>query len=235
MKNAKILEMIHAGKIEELTDLLKEEIYTEEMGHKGNLKRRYAAMKRYFKYSTATKEQYRKPCENVSFNGCFYNSFTDGITAVLTTEGIGWIEPFNEKKNGKYFDISKIFDIQNRDERKSAKMDLKKIIAFAKSNGYSYKKKEVSRDMEWTFAVKLFDGVFSIGKLEQAFSIIDDGNIADCSYINRKSPLMFQTSVGMGLTLPIYYTKNINDELVCHQDGKIFINGNKLLGIEGNF
>ena len=36
--------MIHAGKIEELTDLLKEEIYTEEMGHKGNLKRRYAAI-----------------------------------------------------------------------------------------------------------------------------------------------------------------------------------------------
>ena len=79
MKNAKILEMIHAGKIEELTDLLKEEIYTEEMGHKGNLKRRYAAMKRYFKYSTATEERLRKPCENVSFNGCFYNSFTDGI------------------------------------------------------------------------------------------------------------------------------------------------------------
>lgn len=31
MKNTKILEMIHAGKIEELTDLLKEEIYTEEL------------------------------------------------------------------------------------------------------------------------------------------------------------------------------------------------------------
>ena len=70
-----------------------------------------------------------------------------------------------QKKNGKYFDISKIFAIQNRDEKKSAKMDLKKIIAFAKSNGYSYKKTEVSRDMEWTFAVKLFDGFFSIGKL----------------------------------------------------------------------
>ena len=235
MKNTKILEMIHAGKIEELTDLLKEEIYTEELKHRGNLKRRYAAMKRYFKYSTATIEQLQKPCENISFNGCTYNSFSDGMTAVLTTEGIGWIEPFNEKKSGKYFDISKIFDAQNRDIRKSAKMDLKKIIAFAKSNGYSYKKTEVSRLTEWTFAVKLFDRLFSVGKLEQAFSIIDDGNIADCSYINRQSPLMFETSVGMGLILPIYYTKNIGDELIYHQDGKIFINGNKLLGIDGDF
>ena len=57
MKNTKILEMIHAGKIEELTDLLKKEIYTEELKHKGNSKRRYAAMKRYFKYSTATEER----------------------------------------------------------------------------------------------------------------------------------------------------------------------------------
>lgn len=235
MKNTKILEMIHAGKIEELTDLLKEEIYTEELEHKGNSKRRYAAMKRYFKYSTATEDRLRKPCENISFNGCTYNSFTDGMTAVLTMEGIGYIESFSEKKSGKYPDISKIFDTQNSYARKSAKMDLKKIIAFAKSNGYSYKKMEVSRDMEWTFAVKLFDGLFSVGKLEQAFSIIDDGNIANCSYINRQSALMFETSVGMGLILPIYYTKNIGDELVCHQDGKIFINGNKLLGIEGNF
>ena len=35
MKNTKILEMIHAGKIEELTDLLKKEIYTEELKHNG--------------------------------------------------------------------------------------------------------------------------------------------------------------------------------------------------------
>ena len=49
MQNTKVLEMINNGQIEELKALLQDEIFADSLKGNGNAKKRYSAMKRYFK------------------------------------------------------------------------------------------------------------------------------------------------------------------------------------------
>ena len=48
MRTVRILEMLNAGKLDELKAELKDEIYQESLKNKPNAKKRYAAMKKYF-------------------------------------------------------------------------------------------------------------------------------------------------------------------------------------------
>ena len=48
MRAIKMLEMLNDGRIEEVKEILRDEIYTELLSIKPGAKRRYAAMKKYF-------------------------------------------------------------------------------------------------------------------------------------------------------------------------------------------
>ena len=48
MRNVKVLEMFEDGKIDELKDELRDEIYRDPLKNKPDTKKRYTAMKKYF-------------------------------------------------------------------------------------------------------------------------------------------------------------------------------------------
>ena len=130
MKNTVILEMINNGEIEELKNLLQDEIYNDSLKGNGTAKKRYAAMKRYFKYSTQNNPALQKPCKDVTVHGEKYNSFIDGCTLVLTTESIGEIESYDNSKN-TYFKLDSMVDFSLA--KSVEEMDLNTILAEAKA------------------------------------------------------------------------------------------------------
>ena len=76
MRNEKVLEMLNEGKVDDLKVALQDEIYKEALKSKPGAKKRYAAMKKYFKLTDSVREVCRKPCK-IIFNGKDYNSFTN--------------------------------------------------------------------------------------------------------------------------------------------------------------
>ena len=106
MRNVRVLEMINAGRIEELKKLLQDEIYAESLKTTPNTKKRYTAMKKYFTYVNQSRECLQKPYI-IEFENKKYTSFTNSWSLVLTTESPGEIELFDES-NGKYPDVSRL-------------------------------------------------------------------------------------------------------------------------------
>lgn len=100
MQASRVLEMIQKGRIEELIAKLKDEIYANTLKRKPNAKKRYSAMKKYFTYADSIREVCQKPYP-IEFEGVKYTSFTNSYTLVLTTEGTGEIELFDDA-NGRY-------------------------------------------------------------------------------------------------------------------------------------
>lgn len=100
MRSITVLEMIKAGKIDELIAKLKDEIYKNSLKRKPNATKRYTAMKKYFTYADSVREICQKPYP-VDFEGEKYTSFTNSYTLVLTKEGTGEIEMFDDT-NGRY-------------------------------------------------------------------------------------------------------------------------------------
>ena len=99
MRSIKALEMLNEGRIEELKEMLRDEIYTELLSIKPGAKRRYAAMKKYFGYHNSMREILMRPCP-IEFEGVQYHSFTNSHSLVLTTESIGTIAPCEDP--GRY-------------------------------------------------------------------------------------------------------------------------------------
>lgn len=199
MKNTKVLEMLNNGQIEELKALLQDEIFTESLKGNGNAKKRYAAMKRYFKYADKNNhnEALKKPCKEVVMPDGTYNSFVDGYTLVLTTEGIGEIEAYDTTK-GTYFDVRKMINYPSEYEM----VDVNKILAEAKSKNYAFKKSEIGQGMDFQYCFKYKEGYFKVGLLDQAYSIIDDGEKAEVYYNGAKGLLFIKTSLGVCGILP---------------------------------
>ncbi len=75
MQNAQILKMIENGEIEELKRILRDEIYRDSLSRNPDVKSRYSAMKRFFKYVDSTLPAFNFPCENVVVQGKTYTSF----------------------------------------------------------------------------------------------------------------------------------------------------------------
>ena len=98
MQNTQILKMIENGEIEELKRILRDEIYQNSLSRNPDVKSRYSAMKRFFKYVDSTFPAFNFPCENVVVQGKTYTSFLNSYCFALTTESIGEIEPFDAKK-----------------------------------------------------------------------------------------------------------------------------------------
>lgn len=199
MKNTVILEMINNGEIEELKAILQDEIYNDSLKGNGTAKKRYAAMKRYFKYPMQNNPALQMPCKDITVHGETYNSFVDGYTLVLTTESIGELESYDNSKN-TYFDVGKMVDFSLA--KSTEEMDLNTILAEAKAKGYKYKKTEIGIGQDFQYVFKYKDGYFKVGLLDQAFSIINDGEKAEVYYTGSKSLLLIKTSIGIAGILP---------------------------------
>lgn len=212
MLNTLVLEMLNAGRIEELTKMLEDEIYEDSLKVKPGAKKRYSAMKKYFKYHTSVRECLQKPCR-VVFEDKDYISFTNTWSLCLTTEDCGEIELWDES-NGKYPDVTRLI----RFDGIKKKLNFREVIAEAKSKGYRLNKKEV--DSRFTYLL-LFDGTYyKIGLLDATYSIIDNGEIAMTYHPDgERMPLTIKNDIGMCMIMPVKYEDGVDPEA----DGKIVI------------
>lgn len=209
MQNTKILEMINNGQIEELKTLLQDEIFTDSLKGNRNAKKRYSAMKRYFKYSDNTNNALNLPCKDVEISGNTYNSFVDGYTIVLTTESIGEMESY-DNTNGSYFKVASMLNLS--DAKSIDNFDVNTILAEAKSKGYKYKKSEIGQCAEFQYCFKYKEGYFKVGLLDQAFSIINDGKESEVYYMGAKGLLFIKTSIGIAGILPFNPMVNVEEK-----------------------
>lgn len=210
MKADKILTMIEEGKIEDLKKMLRDEIYMDLLKACGRIRstQRYAAMKRYFKYSDPNKDKRTAyPCKDIVVNHTIvngkFNCFVDGCSAVLTMEDIGEMEDFESVvDNQEYFNVNKLLGHFQIDPEE---IDINKTLAKAKSMGYKFSKQEVVNSCKnkfkylWNFG----DIYGKIGILDQAFGIINDGEPAKVWSYSPKAPILIGTSIGFALVLPI--------------------------------
>ena len=151
MRIVKVLEMLNEGKIDELKNKLQDEIYTDSLKGKPTAKKRYAAMKRYFKYSMQNNPALQKPCKDVTVHGEKYNSFIDGYTLVLTTESLGEMESY-DNSNNTYFKLDSMVDFSLA--KSVEEIDLNTILAEAKAKGYKYKKSEIGIGQDFQYVFK---------------------------------------------------------------------------------
>lgn len=208
MKAEKILTMIEEGKIEDLKKMLRDEIYMDVLKACGRIRstQRYAAMKRYFKYSDPNKDKRTAyPCKDIEVNDFIvngkFNCFSDGCSIVLTTEDIGELADFNSVAGEKdYLNIERYIGNYNNDPQE---VNINEVIAKAKIMGYKFSKKEIEYDCKPEYVWKLGDIYGKIGILDQAFSIINDGESAKVWTYSPKAPVLIGTSVGFALVLPI--------------------------------
>lgn len=204
MKNTIVLEMINNGKIEELKELLRDEIYKDSLKGSGDAKKRYSAMKKYFTYHMPTNQKIQKPCI-VEYNGAKYTAFSNGYSLILTTEGTGEIEVNVDSSN--YIDVSKVISFNGDKEM----IDIPKIIAEAKSNGYKLIKSAIAtkKDDTPTHLMYYKNNYYRVGLLDASYSIIDDGAPAEVySTGNKNAGITIKNSKGMCFVLPIRCTDN---------------------------
>ena len=197
MKNTKILEMINDGRIDELKKNLQDEIYAEELKSKPGAKKRYAAMKKYFKYTNHSREALQKPCV-IEFEGREYTSFTNSYSLVLTTESAGEMELFPDPE--RYPQVSRLIR-RDGDERK---VNFSKIFAEAKSKGYKLNKSEVD-SFKYRYLLEYDNAYFKMGLLEATYAIIDDGEDATVYHddASKYKPITIETSLGICIVLPM--------------------------------
>ena len=210
MRNVKALEMLNAGRIDDLKRELQDEIYQETLKSKPDAKKRYAAMKKYFKYYKPVRECLQKPCK-VEFEGKQYTSFTNSWSLALTTENVGEIELYDES-HGKYPDVARLVSFKGN----SVNIDISKVIAEAKAKGYKLVKGEV--DFHYNYLM-LFDGsYYKLGLLDATYGIIDDGKPA-MSYKQSgpNKPLTLETDIGYCLIMPVRYDGD------PEEDGKVVV------------
>ena len=89
--------------------------------------------------------------------------------------------------------------------------DVNTILAEAKAKGYKYKKSEIGRCQDFQYAFKYKEGYFKVGLLDQAFSIINDGEKAEVYYTGAKGLLFIKTSIGIAGILPFNAMENIEE------------------------
>lgn len=204
MQTAKILEMLNQGRIDELKAALQDEIYTEALKGKPDAKKRYAAMKRYFKYSDSGREILNYPCE-VEVEGSKYNAFCNAFSLALTRENCGEIEMCPDP--ARYPTITRLISYAG-DE---GKIDISKVIAEAKSKGYKLKKSEVGFGYKYLMH---YDGsYYKVGLIDTTYGIVDDGKEAIVYHVSGNGkPLTITTDIGVCVVMPVRYDGNPEDE-----------------------
>lgn len=194
MNTSKILEMINQERISELKHALQDEIYTNSLKNKGNAKKRYAAMKKYFTYVISDREMLNKPCI-VDYNRGKYTAFCNSYSLVLTKESCGELETFDDAS--QYLDVEGIMKCSG-DQRV---VNLAEIFARAKSKGYKLNKSEFDH---YNYLLHFGNSYFGLGLLDSTFSIIDDGCSVSACYPQRKNaPIFIKNDIGACVVLPI--------------------------------
>lgn len=215
MQSIKVLEMLEAGRIEELKALLQDEIYQESLKNRPNAKKRYTAMKKYFGYVNQSREVLQKPCEIV-FEDKQYTCFTNSWSLVMTTEDTGEIELFDQS-SGRYPEIGRLI----RFDGLKKKIDFGDVIDNARSKGYKLNKTEVGPDYKY---VMLYDGTYyKVGLLDITYRIIDNGEPAMTYHpYDKKSPLTFQNDLGLGIIMPVYIQDeaSLNEKIIIEVEDK---------------
>lgn len=195
MQNAKILEMLNSGKIEQLKVELQDEIYAESLKGKPNAKKRYNAMKRYLKTISESRPILTKPCE-IEFEGSKYNSFTNSFSLALTTEPCGELEMCDEPD--RYPDVSRLIPSGGEE----GKIDFNKVLAEGKSKGYKYTKTAIHNN---DFLMHYKEAYFRLALVDITYGILDDGQEAEVYYFGKHRPMVIKNDIGIGLVLPIRY------------------------------
>lgn len=211
MDNTKILEMLNNGQIEELKEKISDEIFQEELKKSSgaDAKKRYSAMKRYFKYVGSFDDRLLYPYKNlpVEIRGekKEMNCFLNGHSFVLTPENIGNMEDFSSVADGKeYFNVQSMLDVPFDYEE----VDLNKVLSAAKAKGYKYKGSELD-SYKFTYAWHYRDAYFKVGILDQAYNIVNDGKKAKIYYTSSVSILYIKTSVGLAAILPMHWDAGV--------------------------
>ena len=197
MQNTKVLEMLISNRIDELKTMLQDEIYEESLKSKPGAKKRYTAMKKYFKYHSPVRECLQKPCP-ITFEGKDYISFTNSWSLIFTTEDCGEIEMFEDKD--RYPDVTRLM-CTSGDKRE---IDIHKVIAEAKSKGYKLTKSEVTFNYKYLMS---YDGTyFKIGLLDSSYAIIDDGKPVTVYHeAGTRKPLTIKNDIGYCMLMPVKY------------------------------
>lgn len=197
MKAAKMLEMLNLGKIEELKSELQHEVYQELLKNRPDEKKRYSAMKKYFGYINSSRKALQKP-NLVIYEGTSYTSFCNSYSLVLTKEPPGAIELFNSVHDGNYPDVTRLI---NCSEEKG-EIDISKVLAEAKSEGYKLKKSEVISN----HYLMHYDGAyFRMGLIDISYNIINDGKPAVVYHKkgSGNSPMTIVNDLGYMLVMPV--------------------------------
>lgn len=192
MRAAKALEMIRAGRIDELVILLKDEVYANSLKRGSGAKQRYAAMKKYFNYADSVREVCQKPAK-IIFEDVEYTAFTDAYSLVLTTESSGEIELY-ELDN--YPDVTRLVSFEGEERQ----IDIGKVIAKAKSEGYKLLKREYFANR----CLFHYGGTyFRIALLDVAYKIIANGG--ECTVYHREglNPMVIKNDIGICVVMPI--------------------------------
>lgn len=183
-------------------DNTEDEVFQESIG-KSDAKKRYAAMKRFFKHIEKGYEKdirFLKPCE-VTIHGKDYISFMTPLMLALTTESVGTIEMFDKEKDGQYFNIENIVDYSQMEK---SMVNFNKVLALAKAKGYKLKKSESGRTNNFNYVFHYKSDYYKIGQLDVAYGIIaEDGESEVYKSETNKSPLIIKNDIGIALLLPI--------------------------------
>lgn len=160
-------------------------------------------MKKYFSYINSAREVCQKP-SIIEYNGKPYTSFCNSYSLALTTEPCGAIKLFTDKD--RYPNMSRIVKLEGVPE----KIDIHKMLAEAKSQGYKLKKSEVNgNNYLW-----VYDGsYFRIGLLEATYAIIDDGGEVAVYHSGgtSASPITIENEIGYCVIMPIRYEAEPDD------------------------
>lgn len=196
MLSSKVLEMLDAGKIDELRKMLQDEIYIESLNKKPGSKKRYAAMKRYFGYHKPAREILQKPCE-IEFEGTKYISFCNTWSLAMTTEDCGEIELVEDVD--RYPDVTRLL----RFDGIKKKIDFRKVIAEATAKGYKLTNGEIGSKFRYLMH---YDGTYyKLGLIDATYRIIDNG-VPPITYHpdGIRMPLTIKNDIGLCMVMPVF-------------------------------
>jgi hypothetical protein len=197
MKASKVLDMLNKGMYDELELYLRDEIFTESLKGDHSVKKRYAAMKKYFSYVSSSRPSTMKPYQ-VEYGFLEYTSFCNSYSLVLTVEQPGALELFDSIHDGTYPDVTRLINCDGIGHT----IDFNKVLAEAKSKGYKLTKSAV-HDNKYLLH---YDGAyFRIGLLDITYSIINDGKDSTVYHKegNSGSPITIVNELGYAVIMPV--------------------------------
>ena len=204
VRKIKILEMLNDNRIEELKKIIRDEIYADALKSKPGAHKRYLAMKKYFKHVVSEREFLKKPCI-IEYQGETYTSFCNSYSLALTKESCGEIELYADVD--RYPDVSRLIRYDGR----GCKIDLKRAIAEAKTEGYTLTKNEAYLH-KFKFLLRYKNALYRLGLVDITFSIIDDGEpVLVHAGDSENSPITIETSIGICTVMPVRIKSEADD------------------------